>query len=424
MSRLRFSMRLNPSKTEAGDLTEFGDVTFVPMEALADGIGGLDVSLEKPADELSAGSYNYFAEGDVLLAKVTPCFENGKKAIARNLPNRIGFATSEVHVIRPNPKRLNINYLKYLLCSEKFRNAGVRSMTGAGGLRRISDTAVKDFDLPIVDPKEQKKIAAFLDRETAQIERVIEAKERFLQLIDAKAYSIAAGLTDGSIMHEGSTGPSGWFGRAPAHWKVVRARYLFRERTELSADGTEELLTVSHLTGVTSRAEKDVSMFRAETLEGYKLVFAGDLAVNTMWAWMGALGVSATKGCVSPSYAVYRPLGLDYVPQYLDLLVRSAPFVAEVNRRSKGVWASRLRLYPQAFLDIPMPVPPSDEQKKMLVVLERRLERERKLAHLVNRSLLLLREKRTALITAAVSGRLDCSSRASNAGIRSQEGVV
>lgn len=69
MTRLRFVTRLNPSKTEAGNLASYGNVTFAPMDALVDGLGGLDTSLERPADELADGSYSYFAEGDLLLAK-------------------------------------------------------------------------------------------------------------------------------------------------------------------------------------------------------------------------------------------------------------------------------------------------------------------------------------------------------------------
>jgi restriction endonuclease S subunit len=408
MTRLRFSVRLNPSKSEAGDLGTYGDVTFAPMEALADGLGGLDMSMEKPATELAEGSYSYFAEGDLLLAKVTPCFENGKKALVSGLSNRIGFATSEVHVVRPNTKRVHPNYLRYLFSSETFRAAGIASMTGAGGLKRVSEDAIRDFPLPIGDLDAQKAIAAFLDRETASIDQLIAKKERFLELIDTKRRALVAKIVDGSLVHGNrNQGISGWFGLAPSHWKIRRARFLFQERIDLSEDGSEELLTVSHLTGVTSRAEKDVNMFLAETLEGYKLVQPGDLVVNTMWAWMGAMGVSSIAGCASPSYAVYRPHARVFLSPLLDLLVRSPPFIAEVNRRSKGVWGSRLRLYPQAFLDIPFPVPPINEQEQLLLALQNAVAREEVIATKSRESITLLRERRAALITAAVTGQID-----------------
>jgi len=138
------------------------------MEALADGMGGLDLSLSKPLGEVIDASYSYFAEGDLLLAKVTPCFENGKKAVALGLTNGIGFATSEVHVVRPDARKVERRYLNYLFCSEEFRAAAMATMTGTGGLRRISDRAILDFELPISNLVTQRAVADFLDRELAR----------------------------------------------------------------------------------------------------------------------------------------------------------------------------------------------------------------------------------------------------------------
>ncbi|MGH6864812.1 MAG: restriction endonuclease subunit S [Methyloceanibacter sp.] len=193
----------------------------------------------------------------------------------------------------------------------------------------------------------------------------------------------------------------------PEDWPVRRGKLLFKERRDRSLCGEEELLTVSHITGVTSRSDKDVNMFLAESMEGYKLVSPGDVVINTMWAWMGAMGVSLLDGLISPSYNVYGPITDDFDPTYLDLLLRSRPFVAEVNRRSKGVWSSRLRLYPDAFLDIWFPVPSRDAQRAILEALEAAMCRERLLADLSRRSLDRLREFRSALITAAVSGEIE-----------------
>ena len=145
--RLRHLVTIGPRPPIGTELHPDADVTFVPMEAIADGLGGLDISQTRPFSEVVSGSYNYFAEGDLLLAKVTPCFENGKKALAQSLSNGIGYATSEVHVIRPGVDRIHPKYLFYLLCSEDFRAGGIASMTGAGGLRRglppISGPALK-----------------------------------------------------------------------------------------------------------------------------------------------------------------------------------------------------------------------------------------------------------------------------------------
>ena len=181
--RLRYMVKIGPSPAEIKDLEEDADVTFAPMEAIADGIGGLDVSRVKPLSEVARGSYNFFAEGDVLLAKVTPCFENGKKAIAENLANGIGFATSEVYVVRPNRERIETRFLRYLFCSDDFRAEAMKSMTGASGLRRISKDSILNYRPKITDLATQGRIADFLDRKTATINELIEKKRRLVEVL-------------------------------------------------------------------------------------------------------------------------------------------------------------------------------------------------------------------------------------------------
>lgn len=161
-----------------------------------------------------------------------------------------------------------------------------------------------------------------------------------------------------------------WIKRIPSHWDERRGKVFFREVNDRSETGAEELLSVSHLTGVTPRSQKNVTMFKAESYKGHKLCKPGDLVVNTMWAWMAALGVSEHVGLVSPAYGVYRAHSDDtYLSTYLDYLVRSFAYVSEYNCRSKGIQSSRLRLYPTQLLDIPFIRPPRDEQAQIVTYL-------------------------------------------------------
>ena len=202
--------------------------------------------------------------------------------------------------------------------------------------------------------------------------------------------------------------PSGidWLGDVPAHWEVERTRRLFTERDQRSATGEEEMLTVSHLTGVTPRSEKNVNMFEAETNEGYKLCLAGDLAINTLWAWMGAMGVARVDGIVSPAYNVYIP-GPRLDPDYVDGLVRIPVFAQEVTRYSKGVWSSRLRLYPEGFFEAYFPVPSLDEQREIVRHIATETAKIDRLRAATEHSITLLKERRGALIAAAVTGQID-----------------
>ncbi len=253
----------------------------------------------------------------------------------------------------------------------------------------------------------QKALVAFLDRETATIDALIAEKERLLSLLAEKrraliTQAVTRGLNPNVPMRDSEVE---WLGEIPRHWEKQYARWLFREVDERSDTGEGELLTVSHLTGVTLRSEKDVNMFMAETLEGYKICQPGDLVINTLWAWMGAMGVAFQGGLVSPAYNVYRPLG-QLEPRFVDYLVRIPTFAEEVIRYSKGVWSSRLRLYPEEFFQVTLPVPPLEEQRDVIDYFDKEIENLDSLNIAAQGTIKLLQERRTALISAAVTGQI------------------
>ncbi len=143
--------QIKPPKAEARNLLAGTDlVSFVPMEYLGIDQKTLIPILEKPFVEV-AGSYTYFAEGDVLLAKITPCFENGKLGIAASLTNGIGFGSSEYIVFRPD-KTLDKEWLYYFLSQESFRTEGAGRMSGAVGHKRVSKEFIESYPIPVPPP--------------------------------------------------------------------------------------------------------------------------------------------------------------------------------------------------------------------------------------------------------------------------------
>lgn len=199
-----------------------------------------------------------------------------------------------------------------------------------------------------------------------------------------------------------------WLTSIPLHWGERRAKFYFRELDERSQTGREELLSVSHLTGVTPRSEKNITMFKAESYVGHKLCRPGDLVINTMWAWMGALGNASSIGIISSSYGVYRPTSSDFfVPEYLDHLLRTRAYVSEYLCRSTGIRSSRLRLYPDQFLDISILQPPLEEQRRIVSYLKAKNTHIRCLIRAKKRLIALLNEQKQAIIQRAVTGGLD-----------------
>ena len=209
-----------------------------------------------------------------------------------------------------------------------------------------------------------------------------------------------------------------WLGQIPSHWKLTRNKDIFVERGSLSQSGVETLLTVSHITGVTRRSEKTVNMFMAETMEGYKHCRAGDLVINTMWAWMGALGTAREDGICSPAYGVYAPRkGLPYSHGYFDYLYRTPKAVSEMTRNSKGIVSSRLRLYPKDFFQILTALPGYEEQAAITAYLDTKTAQINRQIDLLSQKATQYGELKQSLINETVTRGLDKSVPMKDSGV-------
>ena len=193
----------------------------------------------------------------------------------------------------------------------------------------------------------------------------------------------------------------------PKHWKQIRGKYLFNILDTRSTTGTEELLSVSHISGITPRRLKNVTMFKAESNVGDKVCLTGDIAANTMWTWQGAIGVSRYDGIVSPAYNVYRQKEDNYNLRFLDILLREKNLIDIYRILSFGLRPSRLRLYPEQYLDIYFPVPPRAEQDQIVKYLDWQTSKINTFIKAKKKQIELLKEQRQAIINKAVTKGLD-----------------
>ncbi|WP_018865258.1 restriction endonuclease subunit S [Thioalkalivibrio sp. ARh3] len=170
---------IKPPKREVRTRLEADDpVSFVPMNDLGIREKWLLPKQERPLSSV-AGSYTYFADGDVLIAKITPCFENGKLGVARGLTNGVGFGSSEFVVLRPTDA-LDAEFLFYFLSQDSFRDAGSRVMSGAVGHKRVPKEFIQNVTVPIPPLTEQKRIVATLDEAFAGIATALANTEKNL----------------------------------------------------------------------------------------------------------------------------------------------------------------------------------------------------------------------------------------------------
>jgi|GEM_PF-1265638 len=341
-----------------------------------------------------------FDEPLVLLGEDGAPFFDKTKAVAFYVNEKI-WVNNHIHVLRTGARCIP-PYLTYALNAVDYHpwiEGSTRDKLTQDKMGSIR------IALPSVD--QQKIITAYLDQETKRVDELVSAKEGLLQLVAEKRRALITRVVTRGLQPKIRLRDSGihWLGSIPEHWELERSKWLFTERDERSIAGEEEMLTVSHITGVTPRSEKDVNMFEAETNEGYKLCQAGDLVINTLWAWMGAMGVARVAGMVSPAYNVYTPNDR-LTPDYVDALVRIPIFTQEAIRFSKGVWSSRLRLYPEGLYEIWFPVPPIAEQRAIVAHVATETAKLDTLRASAERTIRLLKERRSALISAAVTGQI------------------
>ena len=218
--RLKDFSKLNPAYQ--GDLLET-EVSFVPMESLR---YGKIVYQEIPFSE-AKGKYTFFANGDLLIAKVTPCFENGNIAIANGLKEGIGFGSSEIFVLRMDKSVLN-TYMFYVVQTSRFQDAACATMCGVGGLKRISPLFMRTYELNVPALSDQQRIVDYLDAKTSAIDTQIELlgkkKDAYTRLRKAMINrAVTRGLDEHVKLKDSGVE---WIGMIPEHWEVKRIKEL------------------------------------------------------------------------------------------------------------------------------------------------------------------------------------------------------
>jgi len=347
--------------------------------------------------------------GDVLITKDSEAWNDIGVPALVEMPADDLICGYHLALLRPLRDRLHGEYLLRALQSTAV---AYQFHVEANGVTRygLSHSAIKSIWLPLPSLPEQAAIVHFLDHADRRIRRYIRAKQKLIKLLEEQKQAIIHRAVTRGLDPNVRLKPSGveWLGDVPEHWEVRPAKYFFREVDARSTTGREELLSVSHITGVTPRSQKSITMFMASSYVGHKVCKSGDLVINTMWAWMAALGVAEQTGIVSPSYAVYRPLrAFELLGEYVDLLLRTSSYVSEYICRSTGIRSSRLRLYPEQFLRIKLICPPTEEQQVTLDRVRTETAVAKRTIAGAEREISLLREYRTRLIADVVTGKLD-----------------
>ena len=360
VSQLKYATRWKSEKgcPDAPVLSLYRDFGVVPKDSRND---------NHNVTSLDTSNYKVVDIGDLVINKMKAW--QGSMAVS----DYRGIVSPAYHVCSITSNKVNKRYLHHLLRNPAYLPEYVRLSTGM----RIGqwDLGFDDFkNIPFLIPPfdEQAKIADYLDNGCTSLDSILDKTHSSIEAYKKLKQAVITQAVTKGVRGKREMKDSGveWISEIPANWTVKRGKQLFSETNERSETGSEELLTVSHITGVTPRSQKNVNMFKSESLVGYKICHNGDLAANTMWMWQGAIGVSKFHGVISPSYNTYRQKTNDYYFEYLDYLLRIRPLIDAYTIHSTGITLSRLRLYPDSFLSLYFIVPPITEQKEIADYLD------------------------------------------------------
>lgn len=343
--------------------------------------------------------------GDILI-----CSRNGSRAlIGKNAmigPDAAGLTFGAfMTVFRSGLNR----FLYWMFNSQIFELQSASFLTST--INQLTIGNLNGFEVLLPPPDEQIAISTFLARETSKIDELVAEQRRLIELLTEKRQAIISRAVTKGLNPHAHMKASGveWLGEVPAHWDVLRIANVFNE---VNDPGNDQLpvLSVSIHDGVSDKEldddELDRKVTRSDDRTKYKRVTKNDLVYNMMRAWQGGFGTVTVDGMVSPAYVVARPRTA-LSTAYIEHVLRTPQAIEQMRRFSRGVTDFRLRLYWDEFKNLTVPLPPRSEAIAICKHIEAMIESFDAICGVSEESIDLLQERRTALISAAVTGKID-----------------
>jgi len=418
LTPLKHLALLNPRKSEFhGDTNQ--RCSFVPMEKLKTGVLQLDD--ERLVEEVKDG-YTYFEDGDVLQAKVTPCFENKNIAVAKGLINGVGFGSSEINVLRPH-QWVSAEYLYYRLQEDVYMDLCASSMIGAGGLKRVPSDVINNFKVAVPKLTEQVQIARFLDHETARIDTLIEEQQRLIELLKEKrqaviSHAVTKGLDPTVPMKDSGVE---WLGEVPAHWDICAARRVIRAveqgwspecEAHPAGDDTWGILKAGCVNrGMFDPFENKTLPPSLTPLAEYE-VHAGDILMSRASGSPELVGSTALLGDVRKKLMLSDKIFRIHLEQKISsaffVWVMNAQFMrAQIEQALSGGNGLANNLPQSSLLAFLLALPPPSEQGTIAEYISYQTRKLDALLAEGSAVVGFLQERRAALISAAVTGKID-----------------
>jgi type I restriction enzyme S subunit len=418
VKKLKFGIQVNPAKG-AIDKNSQDLVTFLPMDKVTDR-GHIDCSIKRPISELFSG-FTFFRKNDVILAKITPCFENGKGALLNKLDTDIGFGSTEFHVLR-SKQNIDERFLFYVTKSHLFMALGEASMAGAGGQKRVPTEFISNFNLATPLKKEQAVIANYLDQKTVEIDNLIKQKQQLITLYQEEKnalinQTVTKGLSPNIKMKDSGVE---WLGEIPNRWKVKKLKHLIEQLEsgvsvnsldEAATTGNAGILKTSCVYHYEFDAKKNKEILPSELSRAKVSPRKGCIIISRM----NTPELVGASGYVQENHPdLFLPDRLwqtvlfksaEINTKWLAQILKSLPFRKYLSILATGTSPSMKNLGQEDFLNMKVPFIDINEQNLIVEYIEIETTRINKKITKTQRIIELQQEYRTALISEAVTGK-------------------
>ncbi|MEI7831991.1 MAG: restriction endonuclease subunit S [bacterium] len=361
-------------------------VVFLAMSSISCS-GKVDRYSIKKRCDIGQG-YTFFKKRDILIAKITPCFENGKGAFLNDMPTQFGFGSTEFHVLRAKEDLVLPEMLYHVTKSVHFRKHGEDNMEGSAGQQRVPVSFVQRYKCLLPPLMSQSIIVDALstwDRAIEQTTRLIEAKRQLKR----------------GLMQQLLTGKRRLSNFAYEPWHCIRIGKLFHERVDVGRDDLP-LLSITADRGIVPRDDVEKRDTSSGDKARYKRIAPGDIGYNTMRMWQGVSALSLLEGIISPAYTVCIPRsGID--GQYAKHLFKYPPTVHEFWRHSQGMVDDTLNLKFPHFAEIKVHISTNILEQKAIAAILDMVDRQ---VTLLENSADVLKTQKQALMQKLLTGQV------------------
>ncbi len=354
-------------------------------------------------------------QGDVLLTKDSETWDD--IAVPAYVTQDLDGVICGYHLAQIRPRRELTG--KYLFRAFQTSEVVCQLHVAANGVTRygLSQGDIRGTPIYVPPIEEQQEIAAYLDRETRKIDELIFRKERFLTLLAEKRSALISHAVTRGLNPDTPTKESGveWLGKIPAHWELKRLKdvsLLNAKTLPEDTDPNNEILYID-ISGVDAEgniSEAQEFLFKDAPSRARRIVQSGDTILSTVRTYLKAIAfVDDAKShlIVSTGFAVITPSkGLH--KRYVYYFIRSDGFIGEIVAQSDGVGYPAIT--PTRLACLPVVIPPLEEQKRISAFLDMETSKIDRLTEKTRQHIARLQERRSALISAAVTGKIDVRS--------------